>query len=567
MSRSIQPPGASTRTIDTFFGMVSDRSGVEMLENEFTALTNYRVEYGRRLKVRNGSKKFGGLTHTGSANPVLGLDRFVHEDGSVFDLKVVNTVLYKSDDGAAWASLKTGLAAARTFFTENITKKTGASNDESDTVDSATATTVTAASLSMTVGEHIGKILVVNGENKYIVSNTATKITVAERFDVVPSAGDAFTVVASQKEVFYANGTDFEKSDGTTQTVLDTSAHAYAFDGVTTHMNRVWGWKDETLYYSDIGVGEHFSRNALMNHSSNVQVAMPFGDMLGVWESGRVTAVSSDNPDKFERFPVSPTRGTDAPFSVATYDNMQFGLNKDLGIIVVSTSAVNPGGPEPVSASDEYITVEMLAHTTVELDAACAEVVDSKYHITIGTDKYTLHIRESFKAPRDDAGGIRWVWTKDTYPSALVGNVMRAMGTQLAVGSDTDGQVYEYDAAATYTDDGTAIAGLIEKQYWRPRIDERQNFFWSLKWRQDITAAQVDVVVSGDPDGITYGTALSTVDLNTETSNLHEVKFTSNPTDDKAKGYTMSYKFVTSTSILVPGIEEIHLLYMPNPIG
>ena len=567
MSRSIQPPGASTRTIDRFFGMVSDRSGVEMDENEFTALTNYRVDYLRRLKLRNGSKKQGGLTHTGSSNPVLGLDQFVHEDGSVFDLKVVNTVLYKSDDGGAWASLRTGLAAATTFFASMITKKTGAGNEESDTVDSSTATTVTATSLSMTEAEHVGKMLVINGENKYIKSNTATKITVAERFDVVPSAGDAFTVVATQKECFYANGTDFEKTDGTTQTVLDSSVHAYVFDGVVEYINRLWGWRGSDLHFSDIGAGEHFSRNALYPYGSKIIVAKTFGSMLAVWESNRITAIDGDNPDHWKQFPVSTNRGTDSQLSVATYANMQFGLNKDLGVIIISTDSLNPGGPEPLSVSDEYITVEILAHTDAEINAACGEVADSKYHLTVGTDHYTLHIRESLNAPRNDAGGIRWIWTKDSYPGALVANILRLMGTQLIAGSDTDGQLYEYNAAATYDDDGTAIAGLIEKQYWRPRVDERRTFFWSLKWRQDTTAAQVNVVVSGDPDGVTYGAALATIDLNTETSNLHEVKFTANPDDDKSKGYTMSYKLVTSTSILVPGIEELHLLYMPDPLG
>jgi hypothetical protein len=547
--------------------MVSDRSGVEMLENEFTALTNYRVEYGRRLKVRPGAKKQGGLTHTGSANPVLGLDQFVHEDGSVFDFKIVNTVLYKSDDGAAWASLKTGLAAATTYFASTITKKTGASDEETDTVDSATVTTVTATSLSMTVGEHIGKILVINNENKYIVSNTATKITVAERFEATPAAGDAFTVVASQKECFYANGTDFEKTDGTTQTVLDTSVHAKAYTGITTHMNRLWHWLGPVLTYDDVGSGGHNSRNAQFTYGTDVVVAKPFGSMIAIWESNKVTAIQGDNPDNFKQHPASPNRGTDSPLSVASYDNMQFGLNKDLGVIVISTSKLNPGGPEPLSVSDEYITEEILAHTTAEINAACGEVADSKYHLTVGTDHYTLHIRESFAAPRNDAGGVRWVWTKDSYPSALVANILRLMGTELIAGSDTTGQLYEYNAASQYDDDGTAITATIEKQYWRPRIDERQNFFWSLKWRQDIAGAALNVVVSGDPDGVTYGTALGTVDLNAETSNLHEVKFTSNPTDDKAKGYTMSYKFVTTTSITVPGIEEIHLLYMPNPLG
>ena len=567
MSRSVQTPAVSTRTIDRFFGMVSDRSGVELEENEFTDLTNYRVDYLRRLKVRNGAKKFNGLTHTGSANPVLGLDRFVAEDASVFDLKIVNTVLYKSDDGAAWASLQTGLTAANTFFASTLTKKTGAAADETDTVDSSSATTVTATSLAMTIGEHVNKILVINNENKRIVANTATKITVGERFEVTPSSGDSFTVVDSQKEVFFANGTNFFKSDGTTNTQLDNSVYAYAFDGVTEHMSRLWGWKDQTVYYSDIGVGEHYSRNALFGFGSNVQVAKPMGDVIVFWEANRVTAIEGDNPDNFRQIPASSNRGTTAPFSVATWNNMQFGLNEDVGVMIITASEINPGGPEPVSVSDEYITVEMLAHTTAELDAACAEVADSKYHITIGTDKYTLHIRESFKAPRDDAGNIRWIWTKDDYPTGLDANVMRLLGTQLAVGSDADGQIYEYDADSQFDDDGTVIAGTIEKQDWRPRKEESQIFFWSLKVRQTIAAAALNMNYFADPDGTTYGSAIQTIDINAASSNLHEVKFTSNPNDEKAKGNTISYKITSSTSITVPAIEEIHLLYVPNPVG
>lgn len=567
MSRSVQTPAVSTRTIDRFLGMVSDRSGVEIEENEFTSLINQRVEYLRRIKLRNGAKKFNGLTHTGSANPVLGLGQFVHEDGSVFDLKVVNTVLYKSDDGAAWASLKTGLTAAKTFFASTITKKTGASNDESDTVDASGPTTVTANSLAMTVNEHVGKILVINNENKRIVANTATKITVAERFDTIPSSGDAFTVVASQKECFFANGTNFYKTDGTTNTQLDNSVQAYAFDGIEEHINRLWGWKGPRVYISDVGVGENYSRNALFSYGSDVKVVKALGDVAVVWESNRVTAVEGDNPDNFRQVPASPNRGTDAPFSVASWGEIQLGLNKDVGVMIVSLSKINPNGPEPVSASDEYITEEILAHTTAELDAACAEVKDSRYYLYVGTDCYILHLRESFKAPRDDAGNITWVWTKDSYPTAIDANVMRLLGTQLAVGSDSDGQVYELEAASQFDDDGTAIAGTIEKQYWRPRAEESQVFFHSLKVRQDIAGSALNMVFYADPDGVTYGSAISTVDLNANTKPLYEVKFTSNPSDDKSKGNTMSYKITSSTSIEVPGIEEIHLLYVPNPVG
>lgn len=566
MARSVQPPGASTRTIDMFFGMVSDRSGVELDEKEFTALTNYRVEYLRRLKVRNGAKKFNALTHTGSANPVLGLDRFVTEAGSEIDLKLVDTVLYKSADAGAWASLQTGLTAAKTFFASMVTVKTGASADVTDTVDSADATTITATGLGATVNAHVGKILVINNQNKFIIRNTADRIFVAERFDDVPAVGDSFTIRISQKECFFANGTNFYKTDGTTNTQLDNVVTAYAFTGVVEHLGRLWGWTNKKVHFSDVSVGQNFSRSSLFPYVE-VQVCKPIGDMLAVWETNRVTVIEGDNPDNLRQLPVSATRGTTAPFSVASYDNMQFGVNKDLGVIVISTEKINPGGPEPVSVTDEYITKEILAHSSAEINAACGEVSESRYYLYVGTDLYILHIRESLKAPRDDAGNIRWIWTKDSYPAAIVGNVLRLLGTQIACGSDTDGQVYELEAASQFTDDGTAIAGTIEKQHWRPRTDESQIFFWSLKVRQAIAGSALNVVYYADPDGVTYGSAISTIDINAATSPLHQVKFTSNPSDDKSKGNTMSYKITTSSSIEVPAIEEIHLLYVPNPLG
>lgn len=776
MSRSIQPPGVSTRTIDRFLGMVSDRSGVEIDENEFTDLVNCRNDYLRRISKRKGAGKYNNLTHTGASTPTRGLDRFVTEAGSEIDLKAVSTVVYKSADGAAWASLQTSLTDARTFFASTLTKKTGASADETDTVDSSTPTTVTATSLSMTIGEHVNKILVINNENKRIVANTATKITVAERFDVTPSVGDSFTVVDSQKECFFANGTNFYKTDGTTNTRLDNSVYAYAFTGVTEHMNRLWGWKDETLYYSDIGAGEHFSRNALFDYGSDVQIAKPFGDLIGVWESGRVTAIEGDNPDNFRQLPVSPNRGTDAPFSVATWGGMQFGLNKDVGVLIISAQPINPGGPEPVSISDEYVTNRILNHTKSDLNNACAEVKDSKYYLRVGADLYICHLRESMKAPRDDAGNIRWIWTRDEYPAAIQPYVLRLLGNKLAAGSEDDGQVYEleqgpqqaaaifsdtftestdtelsahtpdtgtswtkvvgivagstdtgsgsdlgieestdtlhatasttgagdadgaiYSADATYSsanyeaevvstagdtdddysiiavrmadtnnfyafewttgagklwkrvagtdtqlgtdtggvadgekvtlrcfnntitvfiagqvaievedeslsaagkaglgmggaitvtgdvsaqqldsfnvypldddDDGTAFTWTIEKRDWRPRTEESQIFFWSIKWRQQTTQNAVTMSLFGDPDGNTYGSAIGTVALASATKNLHEIKFTSNPTDEKAKGNTLSYKITEAGSVQVPPIEEIHLLYVPNPVG
>lgn len=547
--------------------MVSDRSGVEIDENEFTSLINVRIENLRRIKVRNGAADWSGEVHAGSATGVIGLDRFVQENGTLQDFKVLDTgVLYKSTDDGNWASHKTGLANARHFFASLVTEKTGAAADVTDTADNANSTTVTANGLGAAVNAHVGKILLINNERKLIAWNTADTIGIAEAFDVVPAAGNSFTISASQKEAFFANGTDFEKTDGTTVTVLDTRVNAYPFDGITEHDHRIWGWTKNEVRYSDKSVGENFSRNAMFPYTE-VQVCKPVGNVIAVWETDKVTAIEGDNPDNYKQIPGSPNRGTTSPFSVATWGTMQFGLNKDVGVLIVSTDELNPGGVEPLSASDEYISKEILAHTDAQLNAACAEVTKNKYYLYIGTDLYVLHLKESMKAPRDDAGNINWIWTKDDYPVDVDSNVLRLLGTKLAAGSKASGQVYELEKASQFTDDGTAITATIEKQAWRPREDESQVVFWSMKVRQAIAVAQINMAFFADPDGTTYGSAMQTVDLNTNTDSLYEVKFTGNPSDDKSKGNTMSYKITTTNSIEVPGIEELHLLYMPNPVG
>ena len=568
MARSVQPPAPSTRTLDMFYGMVTDRSGLEVDEKEFTDLINIRVNNLRQLKVRNGAKDFSDETHTGSATGVNGLERYVNESGTEIDLKILDSgVLFESTSGGTWTSLKTGLANARTFFAELSTEKTGVSADATDTVDSSSVNTVTASSLGATINEHVGKILQINNERKVIVKNTATKVTVAERFDVTPAASDSFSIIPAQKEMFFANGTNFYKTDGTTNTRLDNRVYAKGFTGITEHNSRLWAWKGRFLYYSDANCGEHYSRNALLPFSDDIQIAHPLGGVIAVWEKNKVSTIKGNRPDEFDVASQITNRGTSSPFSVATWGSMQMGLNKEQGVMVISTEKINPDGIEPSSVSNEYITEEILAHTDAQLNAACAETANDKYYLYVGTDLYVLHLKESLKAPRDDAGNIRWVWTVDDYPTDVDAFVLRLMGTKLAAGSAASGQVYELEADSQYTDDGTAIAATIEKQHWRPMSDERQVFFWGLKTRQNTTPAQVNVNYFADPDGTTYGSAIEIIDLNAASTSLHTVKFTGNPSNDKSKGNTMSLKITTSTSINVPGIEELHLLYMPNPIG
>lgn len=568
MTRQVIPPNHSTATIDTFFGAVRDRSGIEIDKNEFYDLTNIDNVHLDSLTKRAGVIKYNSETHAaGASTKVNGLFDYVNDSGTSIPIKITQDgKIYKNT--GSWAEITAGapgggFANANAFFTQLQTRKTGASADTTGTLTAADSTTVTLSSAAYTVNTHTGKVMNVNtSENKLIAANNATKFFMKERFDDVPTG--TFNVYPRQQEFFFANGTDFYKCDGTTLTRLDNSAYAYAFTGITAHAGRVCGWKGTRLHFSDLGVGEHFSRNAWKDFSTTVQVAEPLKKILMIYEKKRVTAQFGDSPDNFYWEDVLDGIGTVAPKSVATYGNFQFFLSDEYGVSIISSERLSPGGgkSEPLSISSNYINTLILAHSASEMAAASAEVYKGKYILNIGSTWYVLFIEESLLAPRDADGNVRWIWGFRDYPSAIDANVLGKYGTSLVAGSASTGQVYTLDSGVT--DDGTAITATLEKRDWQVSEEKVDKSFWSIKFSQPITASTVTQNVYVAPDSGAYGSAVASINLNTEASFEHEVKIPANPSDQKGNGKRISIKMQESGSVLSSGIEEIVLLYDPD---
>lgn len=568
MTRTLAAPSASTVSLTSFLGQVSDKNGAELTKAQFTALTNVRNIALRSLKPRLGAIKVFSQTDTSGAK-VYGMHTYVNDSLTDLYLKAANGIVYKSS-GSSWSAIGavTTFAAASTFFATLNTRKTGASASTSGTTDGSghTATTIKKTSAGWTANAYVGQCLVINGETKRIVGNDTENIYVAERFDTAATSlgGLAFNVYPRQIEFFFANGTDFYKSDGTTLTRLDNTTFAgFSFKGVETHANRLWGWIGTRLSWSDLGIGEHFSRNSYHDFPTPIQRVKSFGQVLVIYEQRRVTVMFGDSPDKFFWSEVLTNVGTTAAKSVANYGDYQFFLSDEIGVCVLSTTALGSkdGTNEPLSVSKEIIQDDIASQSAADLTAACAEVHNGQYHLCVDNDWYVLDVYNSFEAPRDLAGRIQWIWYKDDRPDAQDANVLGHYGNKFVAGAQDNGQVYQIEVPATYSDDSTAIAWTIEKQDWLIGELGTYNKYTNLIVRQAIATGSYSESFFFVPGGSTYGSAVKTIDLFTETSPNHKIRITGNPSDKKNAGQTFSFKITGSGTIAVPEIEALNLLY------
>lgn len=166
---------------------------------------------------------------------------------------------------------------------------------------------------------------------------------------------------------------------------------------------------------------------------------------LFIYEENHITAQDGDSPDNYAWTDFLDI-GTTAPKSVANYLHFQFFLNRQYGVCMISTEKVLAFARiEPLSISRNFLGNDILNHSSSEIDSACAYVFLGKYYIFLGRDCYVLHIEESLKSGLDPEGNIRWVWTKYKYPNRINGNCMHIFDTDLVVGSQTSGQVYQIE--------------------------------------------------------------------------------------------------------------------------
>lgn len=576
-SRQVAPPDLSFKGIDEFLGMARDRAGTEQSDAEFRTLQNVDNVLLSRLKKRLGSAKYGGLTDT-TGNKVQGLFTFIDPSGNTRYMKMSGQQLQMLYSGA-WSDIGSNIFAdVTTWMAQMNAQKTGAAADANGTLTSADATSITDSGAAWTPKAFTGKILVVGGQKKIIVTNTATQIIVAERFDDTPSG--TYNVYPVQQELYIATGSQYYRTDphaGTPAlTQLDNGYGATTFTGICTHARRMWGWKDNRLYWSDNGQGENFSRNAWKAMLTDVKVAADLGEVLVVYEQKQITVKFNDNPDQFVWKTALAGYGTIAPKSIGTYPGgLQFALDEKLGVMVVNTQKLTPNADEqiePVSASLDYVNGLIFANTAADLANACGYCDGENYYLSIGDTVYVLHVQASLDA-RATFGRLVWVWSIRSYPTAIRPNVIGQFGTDLVFGGSTNGQVYHVNKAATYSDDGTAIEMIIEKTDWNPTGKRDHKNYDALHVAQDAASGAVTMEYYFKAGGTSFDVSADNSynqQSGTAQSKFQEIKIPGNPSQSGGKkdsGQSFSYKIRESSSLAVPDIEDIELHYYPNIIS
>lgn len=549
--------------------MVRDRSGTEMLEREFYTVKNCDVYLLQLLRKRLGTVKYGSSTDAAGAKVQAGFT-FVTSAGVEIPLKVANGQI-RSYVSSSWGNVGSAVFTdTTTWIAQMNSQKTGASADATGTLTSADSTSITDSGATLTVNAHVGKILSVSSQKKVIGANSATVAFITERFDDTPTG--TYNIYPAQQEFYIATGTEFYKCDGTTLTRLDNTSVALAFTGIAAHDSRLWGWKNNRAYWSDVNNGENFSRNAWKAMQTDIQVIADFADVLMVYERKKVTAMFGSNPDQFFWKTVMTGFGCVAPKTVASYPGIQFFLDDKLGVMVINLKQLDTKDEEvePVSASLGYINDLILAHSSSEIAAACGYCDGINYYLRVGDDVYVLHVQASLET-RGAFGALSWIWSWRTYPAAQVPNCIFKFGTALCFGGSTNGQVYEVNKAATYTDDGTTIVRIIEKTNWNPNGTKSQKSFDAFHVTQDVGGSSCTINYTFAKGGNTFsGSPDATVDPNTATDRDQEIKIPSNPSDARGKidtGQTISIRIDDSATVGVADIELMELHYYPGIIS
>jgi len=570
MTRTAAHPQLSTRTITRFLGMVTDRSGVEMSQSEFSDIKNIDHNGTSGLRKRRGSEKYGEVVHA-EGDKVQKLFTFRDDDGTETFMKISDGKLWKWNGSIYVQVDNDALTDAASSVAIMQTKEVGGASIDNGTSTDSDPVSISDSAAAYDINEHVGKIMVINDETKFITNNTSQKMLVGDRFDN-ENNNNAYNIYNQKRTIFIATGSEFFKANATTIERIDNASdYAYAFNRIATHEARLWGIIENKAHYSDIGVGEHFSRGALFNFPYPLVTLSELDDVLAFYGRKGISIIYGDNPDNFFRQVAMTDVGCMAPDSVASYPGHQFFLDDILGVVILSRRELREEneGVEPVSVSYDYINEDIFSHTTDELEAANGYVKGDYYYLRIGDDVYKLNVTASLSTPQR-FGKIVWMWSKEEYPDAIIPNAMGVHGTSFVFGSASNGQVYEVHKDDVFDDDGDEIEMVIEKMDWNANKQLSDKNYDSMHIIMDTTTELVNLLFFFSAGSDNYGHSENELDLSIVTGRDprdHEVPVPSNPGDPHGKkdvGRLFSFKIFESGRNEVPEIESLELHYTPG---
>ena len=590
-------PKTDIKSITPFLGMMTDKgSSINRKPGHFDLLDNVFSNLDE-IKKRKGYTKYVNTDTTGSL--VYGLHNQISAEGLNFNqVKLVSgsSNLYFYDIATAdWIQF-TGhtFPTSDTDFVEmdgfdewngstNIseTVKAGASHTTTDVIlGSATGpwpdnslvgevARFTHSASSVEYKEIIGNyndgtddhILFSDDDPLNGVPADSVAIKIREKGNMLYIGGGAEYGVIGTEEASGAISSG-ASPDGYRQ--LDGTSYAHdGFSGIESHGNRIFGWYDRTLRFSDLYNGHNFGINSYFQFSSNVRGAKAFNDnVIIIYESRRIWALIGVNPSSWELRLINDDIGCNYIKTVANYNStsyaMQIFVASDGNVRAITSDNFKQISRETkmLSLTDQYIKDELSA----SLNFACAGVDEEGKYTVFQTDQtfYTLNVAASERTRFREM-----IWSTGYTANGF--GVAKKMSGSLVLGSDSNGQLYKWNDGND--DDGTAISTTIRRRGINfdslgdktkfKRIDIAQGV------KNDSTTITVKCEANNSGNAATIEHTLGTHDPSTG-DKLHSYKIPNNPSNGEGTGHMIDYEITENSSVEVAPIEDITFRYRPG---
>ena len=470
-------------------GQNTNENPLSLNTEEMTVLKNF-IMGPRHIKRRKGTSLIG--TDPGSITKIIALGHLEQDSGSTLLMLGNNGDLYKLVAGTWTVSDKTNYDITNDAQIVTFSSKNGSSLVTGTSSSGTTKYIIEDASKSWTPGEFDGKCVVIRGEVKNIVSNTATTLFLSDRLNReldTDYQSQAYAIYEVEPVAIIANGVDFvQKYNLTTHVPLDGTHVSGAepvpkFRHLAVHQGRLWGTKgsgddNDKVSISDIAIAENFTKDTNLNINLSFQndgdevtgiVSLPLvdGSVLLVTKNRSVHTVDGATILDYAAQVRFTAAGCIASKTLRVAGRSAFMLDYS-GILRFSGDGSSALLDKPVPIS-EPIESELKAYAESDLRDACAEVFDNKYILCVGTKVFMYDIVESLKREQH-------IWSQLEYPWSF--SQLHAANNALYAGAKTSGQVFQLFTGNN--DNGIRITGTIETSwitapgaptYWMERIE------------------------------------------------------------------------------------------------
>ena len=429
-------------------GMNTRDNELSLVPEEFTNITNFWIR-GRKIIKRAGSSALG--TSPASQKALI-LGHLEQDSGQTLLMLLGNGTLYKYSGGTWTASDKTDYSSTAEGTIVTFTDKSGSSVVSGTSTSGSTKYLIEDTTKTWTANQYAGFCVTIEGETKYISSNTATVLFLSDRLDNDTDSAyqtKSYTIHAIAPFAIIANGSaNLQKYDLTTHTGI-TGISANPFKFLAVHQGRLWGAADEgnnndRVNIGDTGLAGTFTKDTNLN--INLQfyndgdalkgiMSLPLnqGSVLIAPKKYSTHIVEGDNVLNYRTRPIFSKSGCASHKTLQVAGKTAVMVNMNHEVIRFTGEDGVAGLEKPVPISDP-IQETLDAETDANIQAASAGIWDNKYILSVGDNCYYYDLLESIRIEQH-------VWGKIDFPFSI--NCFHSIGDILYAGDRDTGAVYQ----------------------------------------------------------------------------------------------------------------------------